>query len=294
MSAESRFLWPPRPITEPATPENHAPEPRHTLLDLVETHLLGRTAVSFDHAARITGWTRDPSSVYCSRCGGSVGPHESDGEGCADCRRKRLPWDRSVRLSPYIGVVRDAILDLKFRAWRTTGIELGTHLGRLLADTLARAQIRPQDAVLVPVPAHWARRLRFGIDHTQVLAAAASRASGVPVRRVLARRRGPSQLQVPMSARSANASKAFRLRRPLRPTPPLVIVLDDVRTTGATLRASCRTIRSGCPVESMWVLTAGVTPSLNRREQTNRPEGDGGSVAVTGDEKIDGNTGRDV
>lgn len=294
MSADTRFVWPPSPVVETPPAERAPAEPRRTPLDRFEIAFLGRTAVSFDHAARITGWTRDPESVYCPRCGGSVGPHEADGEGCADCRRKRLPWDRSLRLGPYTGVLRDAVLDLKFRSWRRTGTELGQHLGRLLAETLARAQIQPQNAVLVPVPAHWTRRLRFGVDHTQVLVRAASRASGVPVRRALARRRGPSQLQVAPSARASNVTKAFRLRRPLRQTPPLVVVLDDVRTTGATLRAASRAIRSGCAVESMWVLTAGVTPSANRREATNSPDGDGWSVSVVGEEKIAGNTGRVV
>jgi len=294
MSADSRFVWPPRPVVEtPPTPRD-TPQPHATPLDRFETHFLGRTAVSFDRAARLVGWTRDPDSAYCPRCGGSVGPHEADGEGCADCRRKRLPWDRALRLGPYTGVLRDAVLDLKFRAWRRTGVELGQHLGRTLAESLARAQIQPQNAVLVPVPAHWTRRLRFGVDHTQVLAQAASRASNVPIRRLLARRRGPSQLQVAPSARTSNVTHAFRLRRPVRPTPPLVVVIDDVRTTGATLRAASRAIRSGCPVESMWVLTAGVTPSANRRDSTNRPDGDEWSVSVLGEEKIAGNTGRAV
>lgn len=284
MSAENRFLWPPAPLADPTPADAAPPQPRHTLLDLIETQFLGRTGVSFNHAARLSGWTPDHHTAAGPRCAGSVGPHEADGEGCSDCRTKRLPWDRALRLGPYSGDLRNAVLDLKFRAWRQTGTELGRSLGQRLAHTLHRAQIDPADAVLVPIPAHWSRRLRFGVDHTLVLARAASAASGVPTRRLLARRPGPSQLQVPTSSRAANAARAFRLRRRTQTSAKLLIVLDDVRTTGATLRAACRALRSGCPVESMWVITAGVTPSRNRREAPDRLSGPAGSISVLGEE----------
>jgi predicted amidophosphoribosyltransferase len=290
MSADqNRFLWPPGPLTEPHAPAPPPPGPRPTLLDLVETQFLGRTGVSFDRAARLSGWTPDPPHAYCRRCAGSVGPYEADGSGCPACRTKRLPWERALRLAPYTGDLRQAVLDLKFRAWRRTGDELGRRLGLMLADAIENAQIAPKEAILVPVPAHWTRRLRFGVDHTLVLARAASRASGVPVRRALGRRPGPSQLQVPVSARAANAARAFRpRRRAARTSASLVIVLDDVRTTGATLRAACRALRSGCPVERLWVMTAGVTPSRERLERPAGPGGHPASFAVVGEEEIAG------
>jgi predicted amidophosphoribosyltransferase len=287
MSAEpaGRFVWPPKPVVESEPVEVVTQPPSAGFLDLIETQFLGRTGLSFDRRTRLTGWAADPQDAYCQRCGGSVGAHESDGEGCAACREKRLPWDRALRLGPYTGQIRTAVLDLKFRHWHQTGTELGRALGVRLGESLARAQIQPREAAIVPIPTHWTRRIRFGVDHTGTLARACAAETGVPIARVLARRRGPSQLQVSASARRSNVAHAFRVRR-RRDLPGLVVVLDDVRTTGATLRAACRAIRSGCAVESLWVLTAGVTPSLGRRERENRPDEPVGSVEVLDDKEI--------
>ena len=290
MSAEPgpRFVWPPRPVVEPESVKPEPTEPRFGLIDLIETQFLGRTGLSFDRRTRLNGWAPDPYDSYCQRCGGSVGPHEADGDGCSACREKRLPWDRAIRLGPYLGPIRTAVLDLKFRNWHQTGTELGRAMGRRLTESLTKAQIRPGAAVIVPIPTHWTRRIRFGVDHTLTLSRACAAVSGVPLARVLARRRGPSQLQVSASTRATNVAQAFRVRK-YRDLPGLVIVLDDVRTTGATLRAACRTTRSGCSVDRLWVLTAGVTPSADRRERENRPD-EGGqgvrSIEVLGDEEI--------
>ncbi len=284
MSAEqktTRFVWPPRPIEDQPEREITTVSGQSGLLDVFETQLLGRTGLSFERRSRQLGWQPDAIEDYCVRCGGSVGPHESDGEGCPTCRRKRLPWQRAIRLGAYAGHLQVSIRDLKFRAWRQTGVELGRCMGDRLAWHLERANTEPSDAVIVPVPCHWTRRVRFGVDHTLVLARAASGQCGVPVRRLLTRRPGPRQLQVSATERSRNVSRAFQKRRFGRlQAPKLVIVLDDVRTTGATLRACCRTIRSGYPVESVWVVTAGVTPMRNRRERANRLEGAERSIPV--------------
>ncbi len=290
MSAErtDRFVWPPAPVVETEPTRVDPAQPRAGILDLIETQFLGRTGLSFDGRTRVTGWAADPQDAYCQRCGGSVGPHEADGEGCSACWQKKLPWERALRLGPFAGQIRAAVLDLKFRSWHQTGAELGRALGEYLGEALERAQIPAKEAAIVPVPAHWTRRVRFGVDHTLTLGRAASRASGVPLRRVLARRAGPSQLQVPVSQRMSNVSGVFRVRRgrDLPGVAGVVVVLDDVRTTGATLRSACRTIRSGFEADRIWVLTAGVTPSLDRRERENRPLEDVGSVEVLEEKEI--------
>jgi len=270
------FVWPPRVLGEPEESESAA-APRLGMLDVLETQLLGRVGLAFRACARIEGWAPDAAGAYCQRCGGSVGPYESDGEGCPACRTKRLPWERAIRLGAYTGPIRQAVLDLKFHGWRQTGKELGRALGVRVGEALDRAQIERTEAAIVPVPTHWQRRLGRGVDHTLILARACGQAARVHVRQVLTRVGGASQLEVPSSQRVRNVAGVFRRRRRgSLEGVRVVILLDDVRTTGATLRAASRALVSGGDVQRLWVATAGVTNARGRRETAFLGEGGGG------------------
>jgi predicted amidophosphoribosyltransferase len=224
------------------------------------------------------GWSRDERGSYCGRCGGTVGPFEADGEGCGSCRQQRLPWEKAIRLGPYSGLLRDAVMDLKFHRWRQTGAQLGRALGQVIGEELDRAQVPRSRAVLVPVPTHWRRRVSRGVDHTWVLARAAEAGSGVEVRRALARRFGPSQVEVSASERRSNVSGVFVGRGRGVFEREVTVVLDDVRTTGATLRAAVRALGLGGSGDRVWVATVAVTPIAGRRE---------GGVGVLGSVSIE-------
>ncbi|MCC6678065.1 MAG: ComF family protein [Phycisphaerales bacterium] len=228
------------------------------------------------------GWHPDAADAYCPRCAGTVGPHEvrailgpGSALGCNDCRDRRLRWARAVRLGPYAGPLRDWIQELKFERFRPAGRDLGRLLGERLMVELAAAGVEPARAVLVPIPMSRRRRLARGIDHTLVLARGIREVTGLPIARALARRHRPSQLEVPASQRRANASRSFRVRRGAIVAGELrgkvVVVVDDVRTTGATLTAACRALSRalrkgdgrpggrGVKVD-VWTAVAGVTP----------------------------------
>lgn len=296
--ATDAFVWPPRDAEgsdEAITvdlPVDVAAEPGAVppgWMARVETDLLGMRSVSFARWARATGWRADGFGAFCWRCADSVGPHEVDGTGCGSCREKRLAWDRAARLGVYEGGARAAVMELKFGRWRRTGMELGAALGERLRDVMDAGGFRPGEVVLVPVPSSWRRRMERGIDHTWVLAEAAGRKAGVRVVRGLSRRHTPAQVGLSATARAANVRGAFRPRETRKPWigrgkpggmgklegVRAVVVLDDVRTTGATMTAACRTIRgmTGAGVE-IWGLTALV--ATDRRGNRAWVAGSGG------------------
>ncbi|MEM9373008.1 MAG: hypothetical protein AAGA55_05130 [Planctomycetota bacterium] len=234
----------------------------------LESDLLGVRGVSFGRWASATSWRRDPSGAYCWRCAGSVGPHETDGDGCADCRGKRLAWSRAIRLGVYTGGLRAGIIDLKFARWRRTGHELGGLLGEAIGEQLEACAVSPAEAVIVPVPMSWRRRMARGVDHTAVLAGGARMSSGVAWVRPLRRQHRKPQLGLSAAARAANIRGAFV--PPIRRGSPgrqlraarVVIVLDDVRTTGATMTAACRAVRKlAGSTPQLWCCVAGVVTS---------------------------------
>lgn len=270
-----KFVWPPRPVVVeplppslelsrlkpdpapgvhplPPEPEGNPPAerapPRSWLLE-AERIWMGMTREPWAARAAAAGWCPDSPADYCPRCATTVGPHEVTRDGadpvCPACRAKRLPWDRAVRLGDYDGLLREAIHEVKFKRWRALGTELGRLLGEQFGRALSALGLDAGRAVLVPIPTTFRRRMMRGIDHTLVIARAAREVLGGRLVPALARRHRPSQLDVPPSQRQANVAGAFRLKREFDLSGKLVVVVDDVRTTGATMTAACRAIRTG-------------------------------------------------
>ncbi len=223
-------------------------------MDSVEIELLGRRGLSFARAVKYHGWESEPRELVCWRCAGSIGPFESDGDGCASCRSSKLSWDRSLRLGRYEGILKDAVIDLKFRKWRRTGTELGHASGEVLARLIDELGWSPRELLIVPIPMPAMRRVMRGIDHTQVIAQGASRSSGVPICRVLGARNRAEQVGKSATDRLKNIKGGFavhqsRLVKELTDSKGsgagirALVVLDDVRTTGATMSESCRVLR---------------------------------------------------
>jgi predicted amidophosphoribosyltransferase len=270
------FVWPPAPpgiIVPPTAPIHTKPSSRFArLIHSIETTLLGRNALSFARQAKLDRWQPDKDAAYCWRCGGSIGEFESDGEGCSSCRNTKLQWDQAVRLGVYGGLLRDGVLDLKFHRWRTSGREIGQQLGSSVSARMQRAQILPHEVLVVPVPMSARRRIRRGVDHTRVLGEGVSSEIGCQMIRLLHARHRPEQIGLSMTARDRNIKGAFHCRRngfkQISKDCRVILVIDDVRTTGATMTAAIKAIKQGLRKEKngpemdakpkFWAVTPGV------------------------------------
>jgi predicted amidophosphoribosyltransferase len=148
-----------------------------------------------------------------------------------------------------------AIRELKFHAMRAHGERLGALLGETLAAGLREMGVRGGEAAIVPIPMTPWRRIARGVDHATTIARSAARVAGVPLVRALWRRHRPTQWSVPTSERRRNVSGSIGVRKgwwggsggtrgviERLKTCRVVVVLDDVRTTGATMTEACRVL----------------------------------------------------
>lgn len=194
----------------------------------------------------------------------------TEGWLCGDCRKRRLPYGRLLAAWRYGPPIDAVIRSVKFRR-----LEL---LAGDLAAGMARELARPDDVdLLVPVPLHWRRRLSRGFDQAEILTRHLARAWALPWQRVLTRRRATSpQTGLEANERRANLEGAFGLgRAPGRAsvTNRAVLLVDDVLTTGATLRAAALALRrAGARVPAVAVAAATPPPGSDRRGRDSSRE----------------------
>lgn len=270
-SGQGTFVWPPAP-PEDVTPESHAPASSPVsakrvggVWHSIESAWLGSAGVALGLHGN---WAPEPIEAACPRCGRSVGAGEvspDDGK-CPGCRPEKLRWERLIRLGEFDGDLRQAVLETKYGAWRAQGTLLGRLLGERIAVQLADTSLDASGVAIVPAPMPWLRRMRRGIDHALVIAREASRASGCRLEAVLRRRAGPKQTAVAASARATNIRRQIVAIRRVPADIEAVIVVDDVRTTGATLDACCRQLgRKGSGGPQIWAAVVATARERNRR-----------------------------
>jgi predicted amidophosphoribosyltransferase len=133
---------------------------------------------------------------------------------------------------PFDGVARQLIVALKFRHRRAAA-------GILAAHMVTRLGLDNVD-VVTWAPTSARRVRRRGYDQAEAIAQAVARQLGVPCRRLLYRAHGDAQTGKSRADRLRGP--AFRARRPRRGLT--VLLVDDVVTTGATLRTAAEALHA--------------------------------------------------
>ena len=126
-------------------------------------------------------------------------------------------------------------------------------LERIVVKSLLKARsLFPPDLILVPIPTNTRARLRRGRDFLLEMASQVARESGDLLLPLLSTvRRVAPQKSLNAVARSQNMNGAFTLRRDLSHTERKLIsarellIVDDVLTTGATMREAFRALSAG-------------------------------------------------
>ena len=183
-----------------------------------------------------TCWSSIPTATdpLCETCGDTLPTwHKSDHpKHCTRCRRSNRVITRGRSIGPYEGSLREILHALKYDNRRSVAAPLARRMMSAGAEVL-----RGADAV-VPVPLHFTRRWTRGFNQASELA----RHLGLPILNCLRRTRPTvTQTDLPEAQRHANVRGAFAVARHV-PHGSVLVVVDDVSTTGATLDACARAL----------------------------------------------------
>jgi ComF family protein len=98
---------------------------------------------------------------------------------------------------------------------------------------------------IIAMPMHWRKRWERGFNQSELLAAPIAKRFGLKLSSNLRRNRYTApQAGLSETARRANLRHSFRVVKPEQVSGRRVLLIDDVFTTGATLRAATATLKA--------------------------------------------------
>ena len=154
---------------------------------------------------------------------------------CITCSADPLPVDWCEAWGEYKGGLERLLHAFKFERHDF----LDAPLAGLLHETLRQRGDLAFDAI-VPVPMHGSRERRRGYNQARLLGTALSKRTGIACDAGLLRKRHENETQslLARAARAANVRRAFEASP--RAGELSILIIDDICTTGETLRACAR------------------------------------------------------
>jgi ComF family protein len=172
-----------------------------------------------------------PSGV-CARCA----TQRSGGATCRGCRHLSSALSCVHAAFAYQGAARTAVLSFKVRSGRY----LASLMGEFMQDAI---QQRPMHADLViPVPLSGVRLRKRGFNQAALLAERVAPVLNAEVTHALAREHRAMQKGLRATERLTNLRGAFSCADPEDVLGKVVLLVDDVVTTGATVSACADTL----------------------------------------------------
>ena len=194
--------------------------------------------------------------VLCRSCLEKITPHRAptcpscgrffEGAGdphlCSVCLNEAPPFSMHRSCARYRGALKDTLLLFKYRRFKV----LGLNLGEFVAEALKKEEgLWWEVDVIVPVPLHRRRLWERGFNQAEVLARAIGRLRRIPVETRAMRkiRNVPPQTSLEYAERKSNVRDAYRMDKAERIRDKVVLLVDDVYTTGSTLRECAEVLR---------------------------------------------------
>lgn len=178
---------------------------------------------------------------YCLCCGrffqGAGEPHF-----CAECLKVRPPFSLHRSGGKYDGKLKDIILLFKYRHLKVLGKQLAQFAFFALRE---EEELWQKVDALLPVPLHPKRKKQRGFNQAQVLAEELEKIKGIKIEKgiLIKVKNVAPQTSLVAEDRLKNVSGAFRVVKEDQIKGKKLLLIDDVYTTGATIRECSRVLK---------------------------------------------------
>jgi ComF family protein len=160
------------------------------------------------------------------------------------CNACIVPYERVWVVDERDGVLQRLIGLYKFERAKSAY----KHLADLLLAVLPEL---PANTVIVPIPTTFSRIRERGYDHMLLVAKYVARVRGLKCQPLIHRKTNTKQRQATAKQRVTQAKQAFEVRGKIDGSIPYLLI-DDVVTTGATIRYASQALRDA-GAEHVWV-----------------------------------------
>ncbi len=183
-------------------------------------------------------------SPHCTRCGIPFPDIHGEDHLCGECISAKQFFSTARAFGRYEGTLLTAIHRFKYGG----KISVGTALGRMMAHRKYSGLVFEDFSLVIPVPLHVKRLRERGFNQSVILAREIAQTYDIPLNFVSLERKIETKQQTALkkSERPKNVRGAFIVRTPGTIEGKKILLIDDVLTTGSTLRECARVlIRNG-------------------------------------------------
>ncbi|MBN1663771.1 MAG: ComF family protein [Deltaproteobacteria bacterium] len=195
------------------------------------------------------GFVRSP---VCTQCGIPFAGKEQEDHPCGECLTGKPVFTAARCVGRYEEPLLSCIHQFKYNA----NIGAGRRLGKLMAQYEYPAFRISDYSLIIPIPLHLKRLRERGFNQSLILAKEIAKQHHLPVDFMNLKRQVYTKPQVNLGKdeRQANVRGAFKAVDAGRINGEKIILVDDVYTTGSTVR-ECATVLMKAGAQDVAVLT---------------------------------------
>ncbi|QUM78294.1 ComF family protein [Moritella sp. 24] len=180
------------------------------------------------------------SMSSCSRCG--LPKNKTIQKQCPECIKQKPPWQKLIACMTYTLECQYLIKQFKFAQQPQLHHLFSQLLSRTIAGRIIQHNYSLPEAIIY-IPLHKKRQSKRGYNQAQLLANGISKQLQIPLitdKHFTRVKHTQAQAQQTELGRKTNINNAFQVSGPF--TVKHIALVDDVVTTGETIREACLTL----------------------------------------------------